>query len=71
MKEEFVLAFDIPTEHENFKLKINRELHRIKAKKVQRSMWKSDKLNELIRLATIIKNVGGKARVLEEKLIFE
>jgi hypothetical protein len=34
-------------------------------------MWKSDKLNKLIEIATLVKKSGGKARILEEKLIFE
>lgn len=67
---EFVLAFDIPTEKSQFRLKINRTLHKIGAVQVQRSLWKSNNLKELIRIATLIKNIGGQARVLEERLIF-
>ena len=70
-KTEFLLAFDIPTPERYFKKKINLLLKSCGAKMVQRSLWKSDNLKELIRIAILIKNVGGKARVLEEKLIFE
>lgn len=70
MKEKFVLAFDIPANMDSFKLKINRELHRIGAKKIQQSIWQSDNLSELVRIGVLIKNIGGSARVLEEKLIF-
>jgi len=68
---KFLLAFDIPTEKRNFKVKINRELNRIGAKLIQRSLWSSSNLNQFIKLAIEIKNVGGSARVLEEKLVFE
>jgi len=67
---EFILVFDIPTEMAHFKLKVNRELHRMDAKQVQRSVWKSEKIDSLVKIAMLIKNVGGKARVLEETLIF-
>ncbi len=68
---KFVLIFDIPTEERNFKVKINRILNSIKAEQVQRSVWKSENLNDLTRVALLIKNIGGKARIMEEKLIFE
>jgi len=67
----FLLAFDIPTELKTFKLQINRRLKRMKAKMLQRSLWKHSNLKELIKIAILIKNVGGKAIIMEEKLIFE
>lgn len=70
MKEKFILSFDIPVNMDSFKLKINRELHRIGAKRIQQSMWQSDDLSKLVRICVLIKNVGGAARVLEERLIF-
>ena len=67
----FVLAFDIPASEPVFKLTINRRLRRMGARMIQRSLWQHEDLNELIRIAMFIKNVGGKARIMEEKLIFE
>jgi len=69
--KNFTLVFDIPTEEKSFKVKINRILNKINAKQIQRSVWQSDNLEELIRIATLIKNIDGKARVMEEKLVFE
>ena len=67
----FIIAFDIPTELRSFKLNINRRLKRMKAEMIQRSLWRHDSLEELIRIATLIKNVGGKAVIMEERFIFE
>ncbi len=69
--EVFVLSYDIPTEEAAFKLKINRLLRKMKATMVQRSMWQHPRLDELVRIATLIKSVGGRARIMEERLIFE
>ena len=68
---DFILAFDIPTELRIFKLQINRRLRRMNAKMIQRSLWKHDDLKELIKIATLIKNAGGKAIIMEEKLVFD
>lgn len=66
-----VIVFDIPTEETSFKTKINRLLKSIGAIQIQRSVWKSNNLKELIKIATLIKMIGGKAIIMEEKLIFE
>lgn len=65
-----VLLFDIPRENNTLEKRINRELHNIKARMIQHSVWKSDNINDLIRIANEIKKFGGKAIILEEKLIF-
>ena len=67
----YILAFDIPAEFSYFKLQINRRLKRIGAKMVQKALWSHSNLEELIKIGLQIKNIGGKARVMEEKLIFE
>jgi len=69
--QEVLLAYDIPTQEAYFKKRINTMLNSIGAKLIQRSLWKSDNVNELIRIAELIKNVGGSARVMEERLIFK
>lgn len=66
----FVLIFDIPEEMKSFRVRIHRDLISIRAKKIQQSYWKSEKLPQLIGIANQIKNSGGSARILEEKLIF-
>jgi hypothetical protein len=58
----FILAFDIPRSEKLLKLRVNRMLHKIKAKKIQFSLWESEKLKELISIAIFICNHGGSAK---------
>jgi len=69
-KRTYILAYDIPTNERYFKKRINLLLKRIGARMIQRSLWASNDLEELIRIASLIKEIGGKARVLEEKFVF-
>jgi len=68
--KNYILSFDIPRENNSQRRKINRDLNKINAKMIHHSTWKSDKLNDLIDIATFIKRSGGSASILEEKLIF-
>jgi CRISPR/Cas system-associated endoribonuclease Cas2 len=68
---EYLIFYDIPSEEVYFKKKINKMLRKINAKIIQRSIWKSENLSELIKIATLIKNIGGKAKIVEEKVVFE
>lgn len=68
--QEFILIFDVPRELHKVELKVNRDLHKLKAKMVQHSVWKHSDLSKLIEIATFIKKSGGSATILEEKLIF-
>jgi len=70
-KGEFLLIFDIPRELNTLKVQVWRELNRKNAEKVQFSIWKSNNLKELVKIASWIKRLGGKASILEEKFIFE
>jgi len=69
--KNYVMVFDIPRELNATKIRVWRELQKIHAKKIQHSVWKSNKLDKLIEIATLVKKSKGKARILEEKLIFE
>jgi len=66
----FVIVFDIPRVEATEKVRINRELHRAGARKIQDSFWKHTNLKFLIDLALRIRKIGGKAEILEEKFIF-
>lgn len=68
--DDFILLFDMPLEKKSEARQIQRDLNRLGAKMLQQSVWKSKKLGELIKIATFIKNSGGQASILEEKLIF-
>jgi len=67
----YVLIFKLPTGNGLLRLKINRLLSKIKAKKFQNSVWFSDNLSKLIEIASFIRNRGGKAIILEKKALFE
>jgi len=58
----FILVFDIPRNEPLVELRINRELKRIGAKKLQFSVWQSDKLEKLVETALLIRSSGGQAK---------
>jgi len=68
--KEFIMVFDLPREEGTVKVRTWRELQRMDAKMIQFSIWKSEKLDELMRLAIDIKKSGGSARILEERFVF-
>ena len=68
--KEFILVFDLPREMGSVKVRTWRELQKISAKMIQFSIWKSEKIDELIQLAIEIKKSGGSAKILEEKFVF-
>ena len=70
MQNDFILSYDLPRELDSVRKRINRDLTSINAQMIHHSFWKSNNLKELISIAQFIKNSGGKARILEEKLIF-
>jgi len=58
----FILTFDIPRNEPLVELRINRELKKIGAKRLQFSVWRSDKLEKLIEIALLIRSSGGQAK---------
>ncbi|OYT42809.1 MAG: hypothetical protein B6U78_00190 [Candidatus Aenigmarchaeota archaeon ex4484_224] len=66
----YLLSFDIPRNFSTLRVRVFRELRRNGAKKVHHSLWKHENLNFLISLASLIKQKGGQAIILEEKMIF-
>jgi len=66
----FVIVFDIPVREKVEKVRINRELRRMGARRVQDSFWRHENLNQLVNLAIRIRSIGGKAEILEEKFLF-
>jgi uncharacterized protein (UPF0128 family) len=69
-KEKFILAFDLPRELHSERKRVNLELRRMNAKMIQFSIWESEKLEELMKIALMIKNLGGSSKILEEKFLF-
>lgn len=68
--KEFILVFDLPREMGTVKVRTWRELQKIDAMMIQFSIWKSEKLDELMKLAIDIKKSGGTAKILEERFVF-
>jgi len=66
----FILIFDIPRSMNTLKVQTWRMLKRSGCKMVQFSVWKSEDINNLMRIASFIKNNGGSASILEEKFVF-
>ena len=66
----FILIFDMPSGEHTLRKKIYRLLKKTGAKKLQISVWESGSLANLIKVANIIRIAGGKAIVLEKKLVF-
>jgi uncharacterized protein (UPF0128 family) len=69
VKEKFILAFDLPRELHSERKRVNLELRRMNAKMIQFSIWESEKLEELMKIALMIKNLGGSSKILEEKFL--
>lgn len=65
-----ILIFDISRENRILELKVNRQLHKIQARMIQHSVWKSKNLQGLMSIAMKIKKSGGSARILEERFVF-
>jgi len=70
MKEKkYVIFFDIPTKNYVLRARVNRALKAINARMVQRSIWKHDNLDQLIKIAQLINQHGGRAELIEWKRI--
>ena len=67
--KRFLIAFDLPRELASEKVKVNRELHKISAKRVQHSLWSSDSLSDLTEIGILIRKLGGNSQILEEKFL--
>lgn len=67
---EYAIIFDIPRQESILRVRINRALKLIGAKMIQKSIWKSDSLEDLKGIAKFIKEHGGKVHVIEWKKIY-
>lgn len=66
----YLIIFDLPKDNAVMRVKINRLFKEIGAEKVQNSVWASENLKELTKIAIWIRNVGGTAQIIEEKIIY-
>lgn len=70
MRETFILVFRLPRKSPAFGVKVNRMLKEIGAEKVSNSVWRSEDLRTLTKVAVWIRNADGTANVLEEKIVY-
>jgi CRISPR-associated endonuclease Cas2 len=70
MNERFLLIFDIPRSKMQLKRKVNRILHKTNAEFVQQSVWRSEDLESLRKVAEKIKSEGARASILKEEIVF-
>lgn len=66
----YIILFGIPRGNASLSVKVNRLLKGIGAEKIQNSAWKSENLQELTKIAVWVRNAGGSAEILEEKIIY-
>ena len=66
----YLIMFDLPKGNATMGVKINRLLKSIDAERVQDSVWRSENLKELTKIAIWVRNVEGKATILEEKVVY-
>jgi len=66
---KYLLCFDLPSKLNYFKVLLNRRLNS-NAKMIQRSVWESEDLEFLKRIAELIRNAGGSAIVLKKEVVF-
>lgn len=66
----YILIFDIKRENTNLRKVVNRKLRDIGAEKIQHSVWKSESLKELLKIASMIKQKGSQVTILKEYKIY-
>ena len=66
---KYIIIYDIPREKKVLQVQINRLLHRIKAEKIQQSVWESDDLESLKLISERIEEANGKSIILKKERI--
>lgn len=69
MPSSYLILYDIRELDCGTRQKVSRRLRKIRALRLQQSVWESSKLGELKSLADSIGLVGGKALVLEKRTV--
>ena len=67
--KKYLFVYDLPLDKSSLRVKVNRALHKINAKKLQHSIWQSDDVEALKEIVDMVKRGGGQANVLEKKII--
>ena len=67
----YVIVYDIKELDNATRLKVSRRLRKLRALKLQQSVWELDRLVDLRELVGLIKAAGGKAFVMKKQVIYE
>jgi len=67
----YVIVYDIKELDNGTRLKVSRRLRKLRALKLQQSVWELDRLVDLRELAGSIKSAGGKAFVVKKRVVYE
>jgi CRISPR/Cas system-associated endoribonuclease Cas2 len=65
----YLIVYDIRELDGRMRQRVSRRLRKIKALRLQQSVWESGMLGELMDLADSIGMAGGKALVLEKQIV--
>jgi len=66
----FLISFDLPREMNGARVRVFRMLKSNRCRMIHQSLWESENLETLIKIANFVKRCGGKARILEERFVF-
>ena len=69
MSDSYLIVYDIRALDCGMRQRVSRHLRKIRAFKLQQSVWESSELAELMGLADSIGSAGGKALVLEKRTV--
>lgn len=66
----YIIIFGIPKGNGTLGVKVNRLLKEIGAEKIKGSVWRSGNLRELTKIAIWVRNAGGVAHIVEDRVVF-
>ena len=67
----YLIVYDIKELDNATRLRVSRRLRKLRALKLQQSVWEFHRLVDLQGLASSIKSAGGKAFVVKKQVVYE
>lgn len=65
----YLIVYDIRRLDNALRLRVSRRLRGLGASRLQHSVWELDRLADLLGLAALIRSAGGKAMILEKRVV--
>ena len=66
---KYIIIYDMPRERKVLQVQVNRYLKKIRAEKIQHSVWECEDLEGLRDVMRKINDNGGNAIIMEKKLV--